>query len=97
MLSGLIFGNADVRTFGFWMISIMVAFLFLGCVGMSPDLAEKIQGRSFLKKALGILVHVLYVVALVYAGFPILAAMYATAASFIRITAEAKLAPKVTS
>jgi hypothetical protein len=97
MLASLVLGGADVRTFAFWMISIMVAFLFLGCLGMTQDLAEKIQGRSLYKKAFGILVHTFYVAALVYAGFPILAAIYATAASFIRVAAESKLTPRVAS
>lgn len=95
MLAGLILGSADVKVFAFWMVSIMVVLMFVGCLAMTPDLAEKLQGRSFMKKVFGIFVHALYVSALIYAGFPILAAMYATAASIIRIAAEAKLAPQV--
>ncbi|NMZ09389.1 hypothetical protein HBO37_29055 [Pseudomonas proteolytica] len=95
LLAGLVLGNADVRVFAFWMVSIMVVMMFLGLLVMTPELAEKLQGRSFINKAFGILVHALYAAALIYAGFPILAALYATAASVIRISAEAKLAPQV--
>lgn len=95
LLAGLVLGSADVRVFAFWMVSIMVVLMFLGLLVMTPELAEKIQGRSIIKKAFGVLVHALYVAALIYGGFPILAAMYASAASLIRISAEAKLAPKV--
>lgn len=95
LLAGLVLGSPDVRVFAFWMVSIMVVLMFMGCLAMTPDLAEKIQGRSLIKKAFGILMHILYVAALIYGGYPILAAMYATAASVIRIAAEAKLAPKV--
>ena len=95
LLSGLVLGNADVKVFAFWMVSIMVVLMFMGLLVMTPELAEKIQGRSIIKKAFGVLVHALYVAALIYGGFPILAAMYASAASLIRISAEAKLAPQV--
>ena len=95
LLAGLVLGSADVRVFAFWMVSIMVVLMFMGLLVMTPELAEKIQGRSIIKKAFGVLVHALYVAALIYGGFPILAAMYASAASLIRISAEAKLAPQV--
>ncbi|WP_282378189.1 hypothetical protein [Pseudomonas sp. PS01302] len=95
LLCGLVFGNADVKVFAFWMVSIMVVLMFMGVFVMKPELAEKIQGRSNIKKVFGVLVNALYVAALIYGGFPILAAMYATAASLIRISAEAKLAPQV--
>jgi len=95
LLAGLIFGNADAKIFVFRMVSIMVILMFVGVLTMTPDSAEKIQGGSLVKKALGILIRVLYIAALIYAGFPTLAAMYATAALFIRISAEAKLSPQV--
>lgn len=95
LLAGLVLGNFDVKVFAFWMISIMLALMLMGCLAMTPDLAEKIQDRSFIKKAFGILTHFLYVTALIYAGYPILAAIYATTALIIRIAAEAKLAAVV--
>ncbi len=95
LLCGLVLGSADVKVFAFWMVSIKVVLMFLGLLVMTPELAEKIRGRSIIKKAFGVLVHALYVAALIYGGFPILAAMYASAASLIRISAEAKLAPQV--
>lgn len=95
LLTGLVIGNADVKVFAFWMVSIMVALMFLGIFAMTPELAEKTQGRSLSKKAFGVLVHALYVGALIYSGYPILAAIYATAASIIRIAAESKLTSQV--
>ena len=95
LLSGLVLGNADVKVFAFWMVSIMVALMFAGLFAITPELAEKIQGRSSLKKAFGILVHALYVAALIYAGYPVLAALYAVISLLIRLSAESKLAPKV--
>lgn len=95
LLSGLVLGNADVKVFAFWMVSIMAALMFAGLFAITPEMAEKIQGRSPLKKAFGILVHALYVAALIYAGYPVLAALYAVISLLIRLSAESKLAPKV--
>lgn len=95
LLCGLVFGNADVKVFAFWMVSIMVILMFLGLPFMTPELAEKIHGRSIARRVFGVLVNALYVAALIYGGFPILAAMYATAALVIRISANSKLDPEV--
>ena len=95
LLACLVLGNADVKVFVFWMISIMVVLMIMSWLAMTPDLAKRIQGRSLLKNAFGVLVNVLYVAALIYGGFPILAAIYATAALVIRIAAQAKLTPQV--
>lgn len=95
LMCGLVFGSADVKVFAFWMVSIMAALMFAGLFAITPELAEKIQGRSSLKKAFGILVNSLYVAALIYAGYPILAVLYAVISLLIRLSAESKLAPKV--
>lgn len=95
LIAGLIFGSSDVKVFVFWMISIMVVLLFLGLLAMSPEIAEKIRGRSLAAKFLRVLVSMLYIVALIYAGFPILAALYAVAYVAVRIAAESKLTPQV--
>lgn len=91
MIAILLFGSQDAKTFAFWMISIMVAMLFLGWLAVDRALAEKIRGRSSLSVAFGLALHAVYVAALIWAGFPILAALYATAASLIRLRCEAKL------
>ncbi len=91
LISALVYGGPDARTFAFWMIAIMVPMLFLGVFAMDAKLAEKIHGRSMLKKALGVAMHCAYVAALIYAGFPVLAALYATVAFAIRVAAETKL------
>jgi uncharacterized membrane protein YhaH (DUF805 family) len=91
LLACLVFGASDVRTFAFWLISIMVALMFLGIFGMDAKIAEKIQGLSIAKKVIGISIHCMYVAALIYAGFPILAALYAMVAMVIRVSAAEKL------
>lgn len=95
LIAGLIFGSSDVKVFAFWMISIMVALMSLGLLVMNPENAEMIRGRSLVAKSFSALVSILYIGALIYAGFPILAALYAVAYSAIRITAESKLTPQV--
>ncbi|WP_268797538.1 hypothetical protein [Pseudomonas huanghezhanensis] len=91
LIAALVSGNADVKTFAFWMISIMVTLMFLGCFAVNADIAEKIQGRSLGKKTFGTFVNLAYIAALIYAGFPVLAAIYAMSAFLIRTIAQAKL------
>lgn len=91
LIACLVFGGADAKTFAFWLVSIMVVLLLLGVFGMDAKLAEKIQGRSIVNKVIGISMHCMYVAALVCAGFPILAALYAMVAVLIRASAQAKL------
>jgi general stress protein CsbA len=91
LIAALILGSAGVKTFAFWMVTIMVVLLFVGCFAVDAAMAEKIQGRSFGKKAFGALVNLAYVAALIYAGFPVLAAVYAMSAFLIRTIAQTKL------
>lgn len=91
LLAALVWGNPSVQTFAFWMISIMVVLMVIGCMGMNDDLAKKIHAGSGWRLAFRSLVPVLYVCALVFSGFPILAAMYATAALFILVSASSKM------
>ena len=91
LIACLVLGGTDVQTFAFWMISIMVALTLLGVFGMNAELAEKIQGRSITKKVIGISWGCMYVAALIYAEFPILAALYTMVVMIIRVSAEAKL------
>lgn len=97
LLAALVFGSADVKLFAYVVVAIMTTLISVGLLTMTPDLAEKICGRSLTKKIFGILVSVLYVIALIYAGFPILAAVYAVIVSMIRFSAEAKLKSQVKS
>ncbi|GEM_PF-4350499 len=91
LIVALVYGGPDVRTFAFWVVAIMVPMLFLGVFAMDAALAEKIHGRSMLKKTVGVAFHCAYVGALIYAGFPVLAALYATVAFAIRVAAETKI------
>lgn len=91
LIAALAFGSPDIRTFAFWMVSVMVVLLFVGSFAVDAAMAEKIQGRSVAKKLFGVLVNLAYVGALIYAGFPVLAAFYAMGAFLIRTIAQAKL------
>lgn len=91
LIAALVMGGTDVKTFAFWVISIMVVFLILGCFAVDAAMAEKIQGRSFAKKLIGASVNLAYVAALIYAGFPVLAALYGMSAFLIRTIAQTKL------
>ncbi len=92
LISVLVCGGPDARTFAFWVIAIMVALLCLGIFAMDANLAQKICGRSILNRLFGVAMHFAYVAALIYSGFPVLAALYATVAFAIRVAAESKRA-----
>lgn len=91
MIACLILGNADVKTFVFWIVCCMVGLMVFALPGITPELAKQMGDN----KVIGAVVHVVYVAALVYAGFPVLAAIYAVVAFAFRIAVEIKLAAKV--
>lgn len=90
LVAALVLGNEDGKTFAFWMVSMMVVVLFLGAFTMSKDSAVTMAAGSFIRKAGRVLVQVAYVLALVYAGFPVLAAFYAMAVIVLTLQIDAK-------
>lgn len=97
LLGALVSGNHDARIFAYVVISFMSALMILGLFAIDVAMAEKLREQSLIGKITAAAVHALYVAALIYSGFPILAAVYACLALGIRCAAEAKLKPKVSS
>lgn len=95
VVAALAFGSPDLKTFAIWMVSLMVALMFFGSFGIGKAEAEKIQGGSLISVSFRCVVNLLYVAALIYAGFPILAALYATAAFIVRAVSQNKLDEQV--
>ena len=91
VIAALVFGTPDVRTFAFWIVALMVPLLLVGVFAMDAALAEKIQGLSIGKKAFAIAINCAYIGALIYAGFPVLAAVYSITILLVRVAAETKL------
>lgn len=92
VIAALLVGSSNAKTFAFWMISFVVITLALGVFAVDRSAAEKICGQTPMRRVCGVLVNIAYVAALVYAGFPILAAVYASVTILLRTVAQAKLA-----
>lgn len=96
LITALAFGNEDGKTFAFWMVSMMVVVLFIGALGMTKDTAAGMAGGSLARKVGLVAVQVTYVIALVYAGFPVLAALYAMAVILLAMRIDVKSKQEVT-
>lgn len=90
LIAALVIGNEDAKTFSFWIISMMVVVLFLGAFTMSKDSAAGMADKTLIRKAGRIFVKIAYVCALIYAGFPVLAALYAMSVILLTIQIELK-------
>ena len=95
VLASLVIGNDDAKTFAFWMVSVISAVMMLGALALNREGAEKLSKRPAIERALSATVSVAYVVALIYAGFPILAAIYAFVALFLRAAISVKMDKQV--
>lgn len=95
VLASLVIGSADAKTFGFWMVSVISALMFIGALALNGESAEKMSKRPVFERGLSAAVSVAYVAALIYAGFPILAATYAFVALFLRAAISVKMDKKV--
>ena len=95
LLGALVSGDHNARIFAYVVILIMSALMILGLFAIDVAMAERLRECSLLGKITAAVVHALYVVALIYSGFPVLAAVYAFLALGIRCAAEAKLKPQV--
>lgn len=81
LINALVFGNADVRTFCFWVISMLIVFMLIGVVSMNAETAKvDYTAQSAVKRVIKVTISLLYIPALIYAGFPVQAALYAIAA-----------------
>ena len=95
VLASLVIGNADAKTFGFWMVSVISALMFISALALNGEIAEKMSKLPAVERGLSAAVSVAYVVALIYAGFPVLAATYAFVAMFVRAAISVKMDKKV--
>ncbi|MFJ3117845.1 hypothetical protein ACIPI6_15020 [Pseudomonas protegens] len=91
LLGALVSHYQSAKTFAVAMISIMTAVIAIGFLGMSQETAEKLTPKSGARLALSLAIHALYVTALIFAGYPVLAAIYATCCALIRLAAHSKL------
>lgn len=96
VIASLAIGNDDARTFAFWMVSIISALMLVGAITLNQETAEKLHKRSAIERGVGTAVSVAYVVALIYAGFPVLAVTYAIVAMILRAAISVKMDKKVT-
>lgn len=83
-----------LKTFAAALVWIMVGLMLMGALAMSDRLALKIAGCGKAHYAFGLAVHGLYIAALIYAGYPVLAAIYAAVMALIRVAAHMKLKPQ---
>lgn len=90
LIAALVLGSEDAKTFAFWIVSIMVAILFLGAFTLTKSAAIGMSNGSLVRKAGLVIVQVAYVLSLVYAGFPVLAALYTVAAVLMHLCIDSK-------
>lgn len=78
LISAFVFGGESARTFGAWLVGVMVAIMLIGSFGIDRKTAEQMY-RTSTQKAYTMIVGGSYIAAMIYAGFPILSAAYAIA------------------
>lgn len=96
LIAALVLGNEDGKIFAFWMVSMMVAVLFVGALTIQREQAVGMAGGSLARKGFRVAVQAAYVIALVYAGFPVLAAFYAMSVILMTMQIDAKSKQEVT-
>lgn len=90
IIATLFFGNEDAKTFAFVMVSLMAGLMFLAAFAITKEQSAKAIAVSVFEKAVRVAVVVGYVVVLIYAGFPILAAIYAFSGALLAMQIYAK-------
>ena len=92
VLAMLIGPHQDAKTFAAVLVSIMVILALLGALGMTADLANQLllgqPKRTFYVR---VIFGALYCPALIYGGYPVLAALYAIAVCLFFEAARVKL------
>lgn len=91
LIACLIVGSHDAKTFAFWIVSMMVILLWVGVFAIDATAATKIKGRSVVKKTIRLTINAAYTGALIYAGFPVLAALYVISIIALRAICEKKI------
>lgn len=81
----------SARTFAAVLVGFLAFAGLLAAMGMTQAMARKIQGQSIVQTSIAVAFNVLYVAALIYSDYPILAAGYAIAATVMRSAAYTAL------
>lgn len=93
VISLLLVGHSSANRFAAIVAAFLAIVMMIGFFAMNSDLANKIKGKTWIRSAFGMAVQAGYVCALIYAGYPSIAAFYAIAAILLRASVHQKLKP----
>ena len=93
VISLLLVDHSSANRFAATVAVFLAIVMLIGFFGMSADLANKIKAKSWIGRAFGMVAQAAYVGALIYAGYPSIAAFYAIAAILLRACVHHKLKP----
>lgn len=94
VISMLLVEHSSANRFAAIVSVFLAIVMLLGFLGMNADLANKIKAKSWIGRVVGMAVQAGYVGALIYAGYPSIAAFYAIAAILLRACVQHKLKPQ---
>lgn len=95
VISLLFVDHSSANRFAATLAVFLAIAMLIGFFGMNADLANKIKAKSWVGRVFGMAVQLGYVGALIYAGYPSIAAFYAIAAILLRACVHHKLKPVV--
>lgn len=93
VISMLLVDHSSANRFVAIVAVFLAIVMMLGFFGMNADLANKIKAKSWIGGVFGMAVQAGYVGALIYAGYPSIAAFYAIAAILLQACVHHKLKP----
>ncbi|MDU9393733.1 hypothetical protein [Pseudomonas sp. zfem002] len=93
VISLLLVDHSSANRFAATVAVFLSIVMLIAFFAMSADLANKIKARSLFSRAFGMMAQASYVGALIYAGYPSIAAFYALAAVLLRACVHQKLKP----
>lgn len=93
VISMLLVDHSSANRFAAIVSVFMAVVMMIGCFGMNAALANKFKAKSWIGKAFGMVAQAGYVGALIYSGYPSIAAFYAIAAILLRACVHQKLKP----
>lgn len=93
VISMLLADHSSANRFAAIVAVFLAIVMVIGFFCMNADLANKIKAKSWISRAFGMAVQAAYVGALIYAGYPSIAAFYAIAAVLLRVCVHQKLKP----
>jgi len=93
VISMLLVDHSNANRFAAIVSVFLAIVMMIGFFGMNADLANKIKGKTWIRSAFGMAVQAGYVSALIYAGYPSIAAFYAISAILLRACVHHTLKP----